>query len=46
VLLFLDRGWAPTWAPFSVFAVALILMPTVFAGLPDRWGRAKPRWCS
>jgi predicted MFS family arabinose efflux permease len=41
VLLFLDRGWGPTWAPFSVFAVALILVRTVFAGLPDRMGARK-----
>ncbi len=41
VLLFLDRGWQPTWAPFSVFALALILMRVLFAGLPDRLGPRK-----
>lgn len=41
VLLFLDRGWQPTWAPFSVFAVALILMRLVFPRLPDQIGARK-----
>jgi hypothetical protein len=41
VLLFLDRGSAPTWAPFSVCAVALILMRTAVARLPDRMGAPK-----
>lgn len=36
VLLFLDRGWQPTWAPFSAFAVALVGMRLAFSGLPDR----------
>ena len=38
VLLFLDRGWQPTWAPFSAFAVALVLMRLAFSSLPDRLG--------
>ena len=38
VLLFLDRGWQPTWAPFSAFAVALVLMQLAFSSLPDRLG--------
>lgn len=41
VLLFLDRGWTPTWAPFTAFAIALILMRIVFPRLPDRLGARK-----
>ena len=41
VLLFLDRGWQPTWAPFSAFAVALVLMRLAFSSLPDRLGGRK-----
>lgn len=41
VLLFLDRGWQPTWAPFSAFAVALVLMRLTFSSLPDRMGGRK-----
>ena len=38
VLLFLQRGWQPSWLPFSAFAVALVLTRLGFAGLPDRLG--------
>ncbi len=38
VLLFLDRWWQPTWTPFSVFALVLILKRVLFGGLPDRFG--------
>jgi MFS family permease len=41
VLLFLDRDWAPTWAPFTAFAVALILMRVAFPRLPDQLGARK-----
>lgn len=41
VLLFLDRGWAPTWAPFTAFAIALVLMRVLFPKLPDRLGARK-----
>ena len=41
VLLFLDRDWSPTWAPFTAFAIALILMRVAFPRLPDRLGARK-----
>lgn len=38
VLLFVEHGWRPSWAPFSAFAVALILARIAFGGLADRLG--------
>lgn len=40
-LLFLDRGWHPSWAPFSAFALALITVRILAGGLPDRLGTDK-----
>lgn len=37
-LLFAERGWQPEWAPFTAFAVALVLMRATFSSLPDRLG--------
>ena len=40
-LLFLDRGWQPSWAPFSAFAFALIAARILAGNLPDRLGTQK-----
>jgi MFS family permease len=41
VLLFVDQGWEPSWAPFTAFSVALILTRLAFGALPDRLGGAR-----
>jgi len=40
-LLFVDRGWTPTWLALSVFAAAFMATRIVFGHLPDRMGGAK-----
>lgn len=40
-LLFVDRGWSPTWLGLSVFAAAFMATRIVFGYLPDRVGGAK-----
>lgn len=41
VLLSVDQGWTPSWAPFTAFSVALILTRLAFGKLPDRLGGAR-----
>lgn len=41
VLLCVDQGWQPSWAPFSAFSVALVVTRLAFGGLPDRLGGAR-----
>ncbi|MCW1918088.1 MFS transporter [Rhodobacter sp. KR11] len=41
VLLAVERGWQPSWAPFTLFALALIGMRLGFGSLPDRLGGAR-----
>ena len=40
-LLFVDRGWTPTWLALSVFAAAFMATRIAFGHLPDRVGGAK-----
>jgi MFS family permease len=40
-LLFVDRGWTPTWLALSSFAAAFMATRIVFGHLPDRIGGAK-----
>ena len=40
-LLFVSRGWAPSWAGFSAFAAAFVLARVVGGHLPDRLGGAR-----
>ncbi|MBL6080313.1 arabinose transporter [Belnapia sp. T18] len=37
-LLFAERGWNPTWPGLTLFALAFILMRSLFGHLPDRIG--------
>lgn len=37
-LMFAERDWQPAWAPFTAFALALVLMRVAFGSLPDRLG--------
>jgi MFS family permease len=41
VLLSVDQGWDPSWAPFTAFSVALVLIRLAFGRLPDRLGGAR-----
>lgn len=40
-LLFVERGWAPIWLPFSAFAAFLILARVLCGHWPDRFGGAR-----
>lgn len=41
ILLFLDRGWMPIWAPVSAFSLGLVAARLLFGSLPDRLGGAR-----
>lgn len=36
VLLFLEKGWAPTWAALTLFSLALVTARLTMGSLPDR----------
>jgi MFS family permease len=40
-LLFADKGWTPTWAGLTCFALAFIVARSVLGHLPDKAGGAK-----
>ena len=41
VLLFAERGWSPSWLPFTIFAAALIAARLWLSHLADRLGGAR-----
>jgi MFS family permease len=40
-LLFEERGWTPSWAAFTAFAVAFMLARLLLGHVVDKWGGAR-----
>lgn len=41
VILFIEKGWVPTWAALTVFSLALIVARMAIGSLPDRMSGVK-----